>query len=443
MSEHLPSTRLYSRGFVSLLLTQFLGAANDNVLKTVLSFMVVSGVWKGALGEGGQGWVSLGLTLPFILFSGYGGQLSDRFSKSNVVMGVKITEIPIAITAGVGLWLDNLPITLCAFIALAIQSSFFGPAKYGIIPELVVERHLSRANGAINMFTNVAVITGTLIAGPISMLYFPSMEETDRGGTGADRMAWLPFVTMVLIALGGLGFAFLMPKLKPGKPNLRFDFNPFSTYFSSIREMAKTPLLGIAIGWAYFYLIGMIGLLVLLEYQTFLNVSYTRASVLFAILAIAVGMGSALAGYLSGDRIQPKFVRFGAAGLTVFFLLLGWVMPGHFGTGPDSYYWLVACMLVGAGISAGFYIVPLQALIQDLSPEGERGRFIGTTNAISFVFTSAAGVIIIVLRQMLGVPPNRVFLVCSALSLIGILFAVLFLKSMRAALYAHVDDGSA
>ena len=53
---------LFNRGFLSLLATQFFGAANDNVLKQVLTLMVTTGLWKGVLGPGGQSYVALLLT---------------------------------------------------------------------------------------------------------------------------------------------------------------------------------------------------------------------------------------------------------------------------------------------------------------------------------------------------------------------------------------------
>ena len=93
--------RLSNRGFLSLLLTQFLGAANDNILKQCLTFMVATGIWSGSLaegglGEGGQVVPTLCLTIPFILLSGYAGQIADRFSKRNVMLAVKFAELPIA-----------------------------------------------------------------------------------------------------------------------------------------------------------------------------------------------------------------------------------------------------------------------------------------------------------------------------------------------------------
>ncbi|MDG2123931.1 MAG: hypothetical protein P8J87_09555, partial [Verrucomicrobiales bacterium] len=84
------STKLFNRGFASLLATQFFGAVNDNVLKQVLMFGVAAGgIWTGQLGDGAQGWVSLCLTVPFIILSGFAGQIADRTSKARVTVIVK------------------------------------------------------------------------------------------------------------------------------------------------------------------------------------------------------------------------------------------------------------------------------------------------------------------------------------------------------------------
>ena len=90
------TSKLLNRGFLSLIMTQFFGAANDNILKGVLIYMVIDGAWAGQLGSGGQGIVSVCFTLPFISLSGYAGQFADRNSKRYVSVLVKVIEIPIA-----------------------------------------------------------------------------------------------------------------------------------------------------------------------------------------------------------------------------------------------------------------------------------------------------------------------------------------------------------
>ena len=194
------ASKLFNRGFSSLLATQFFGAANDNVLKQVLTFMVATGgLWDGHLGAGGQAYVALCLTLPFIFLSGFAGQVADRHSKRSVMMGVKIAEVPIVCVALVGLLIANLWVTMAAMLLLAVQSSFFGPAKYSVMPELVETGDLSRGNGVLNMFTNVAIILGIVIAGPVSDLYHPSPDP--ETGVVAGPMRWAPGAVLVVIAL--------------------------------------------------------------------------------------------------------------------------------------------------------------------------------------------------------------------------------------------------
>lgn len=402
------TSRLLQPGFLALVSSQFFGAANDNVLKQILTFMVATGLWSGAMGRGGQTYVALCLTLPFILLSGYAGQIADRWSKRTVIVWVKIAELPIACLAMIGLWTQNLALTLAAMLLLAIQSAFFGPAKYGVIPELVDEGDLSRANGMINMLTNIAIILGSLAAGPLSGRYFPTPD--DRGVT-AEPILWLPGAVLVTLAAFGLVAALRLPKLSTRDPQLKFDLNPFGTYRQSIIEMAAGPLLKVALAWSLFYLIGMMALLILPEYQAVLNLSFEKTSLIIGGMGVAIGAGSALAGYISGHHIETRLIPLGAIGMTTFFLLLGFVPPTYVN---------VMVFVAGAGVFAGFYIIPLQALLQLLSPQGERGRFLGTANAMSFIFSTVGSLIFLFFFKGLAIPANRMFLVCGALALLGI-----------------------
>jgi len=398
---------LFRRGFVALLITQFFGAANDNILKQVLTFMVATGLWASALGEGGQAYVALCLTLPFILFSGFAGQVADRYSKRTVMVGVKFAELPIALLAGAGLWMQNLWITLAAFLLLAIQSTFFGPAKYGVIPELVESGDLSRANGVINMLTNIAIIFGVTAAGPVTDLYFPKPDRVT--GETAAAVLWAPGALLLGLAVLGWAAVWLLPRLKPAAPQLRYRLNPLATYGPALKAMARGPLIIIALAWAFFYMIGMMALLILPEYESILGITYRENGYLLGLLGVAIGIGSLLAGWISGRHIKPGLIPIGAVGMTVSFFLLGIVPPR---------FWSVGALLFLTGGFAGFYIVPLQALLQRLSPEAERGRFLGTANALSFCFSSL-GAVVYWLADRGGLEPNRIFLVCAVLAAVG------------------------
>jgi MFS family permease len=398
------NSRLFKPGFASLMFTQFFGAMNDNLLKGILAFGVAAGgVWANQLGTGGQAYVSLCLTIPFILLSGFAGQLADRTSKRTITLNIKFAEIGIALVGLAGFFIGNLWLSLSAMLLLAVQSTFFGPAKYGMIPELVNDDDLSQANGSINMFTNIAVIAGTLAAGPIYDIYAPDALET-------APLRWAPGVAFLGIATLGLISCLGIPRLKAMQPDLKIDWNPFRLYMVAIGEMKKTPLLTVAMAWAFFYMIGMLALLILPDYKNLLGVTASKASWLMGILGLAIGAGSMVTGLISGKHIKPRLILVGALGMTVFFVLLG-LAPRHFPT--------IALLLLGAGFFAGFYIVPLQAMLQKLSPDDERGRFLGTANAMSFVASTVGALIFLGTSQLLKDQSNRIFLICGVLALAG------------------------
>ena len=423
-------SNIFKRGFAALIATQFFGAANDNILKGVLIFMLANGLWQGALGAGGQGWASALFTLPFIFLSGYAGRFADRHSKRSVTVLVKCIEIPIALIGMVGFWMQNLWITLGALIALACQSAFFGPAKYGMIPELVEKRDLSRANGAINMMTNIAVIVGTLAAGQIAVAYFPNDEAAQK------PLLWLPGVIMILVAIAGLVCSLLLPRLKEGDKSIQYELNPFTTYISSLKEMNGTPLFTVMFSWAYFYLLAGLALLAIPDYERVLesfDVDAAEVAVLMGVMGIAIGLGCVLAGLISGHAIRPRLILVGAAGLIFFFAMLG-MLPAQL---PDlPRYWRVlfswiSFAIVGAGIFAGFYIIPLQAMLQRLTPEDELGRYLGTANGLSFTFILLASLLYSLLLNFVFPhdQAQRTFLVCAILMAIGLPFFIWRVKA--------------
>lgn len=414
--------RLFNRGFLSLLSTQFLGAANDNILKQILVFMIATGIWSGSLaegglGDGGQSLPALFLTIPFILLSGLAGQLADRYSKRNVMLAVKIAEVPIAVLALVGLLTQSLWITLGALLLLAVQSSFFGPAKYGVVPEIVGSERLSQANGMLNMFTNIAVIAGSLAAGPLCALYDPDP------GKGSNPLLLAPGAALVVVAVLGLLSILTMPKLPAANPTLKIKFDPIRTYTRSIRDMGSA-LLSVTIAWAGFYMVGMIALLIVPEYENLLPIGYTGTSLLIGLLGVTIAISSVAAGFLSGRTIRPQLIPFGAAGMAVCFVMLGLLEPTITS---------VSTLIALAGLSAGFYIVPLQALLQKLSPDDERGRFLGTANAMSFLASSAGAGLYWLLSGPMSLAPNRAFLACGALAILGTAVGTIQLRRLLAA----------
>jgi sugar phosphate permease len=165
----------------------------------------------------------------------------------------------------------------------------------------------------------------------------------------------------------------------------------------------------VSLAWSLFYLLGMLVLLILPDYRDLLGISAEATAQLLGLVAISIGVGSLLAGVLSGKRIRPVLVPFGAAGMAASMLALGLAPREHA---------LVGLLLLPLGLAAGFYIIPLQAMLQRLSPQAQRGRFLGTANAVSFLFSTLGSGVFLLCRRS-GLEADRIFLVAAALALVA------------------------
>ena len=392
---------LWTRGLIGLLLTQFAGAFNDNMLKGVLLVLVAVGNdWDGVLGTGGgTGWVSVMLTGPFILFLGISGQMADRFSKRNMVLCVRLTELPIVIVIGLGLLMNSPWVTLGGFIALATKSAFFNPPKYGMIREITGEGQLSRANGIMSLATNVSIIAGLAISGYLSEM-----------GPGLVACLLLGVTTL------GIASAWSIPSLPAMNPKDVFRWNPFREVLHDLSAMRGTPVWTVAwiYGWYFFAAILLISTIP--NMQHVLGVSDSKTTLLLAAAGLGIGIGCAVAGWCSGKRIRSGFVRPGAAAVAIVYASMAFV---------PATWWSVFIMLMLLGIGSGFFLVPLLAMTQRLSPPQERGRWLAAVNWLCYVLMSLAGVSYELL-QMMKVGFSGVFLVCS-----GVLFFVMVVLLLR------------
>jgi len=152
----------WPRGFWSLMFTQFQGAFSDNALRWLVIFPVLASVTLSeADKQGFASHASLLFALPFLLFSSFGGWMADRFSKRSVMIGVKIAEVAIMLFAALALAWEKQPMQLAAICLMGLHSTFFAPAKYGVMPEVLPASKLSGGNGILELLTFVGIILGT------------------------------------------------------------------------------------------------------------------------------------------------------------------------------------------------------------------------------------------------------------------------------------------
>lgn len=393
------------RGFWSLIVTQFEGAFNDMALKTLVTFFGLNLLLSQRMHDALVPLTAALFSLPFVLFSMWGGYLADKFSKRSVTIGVKFLEIGIMSFATIGLLIKNLPMGLAAIFLMGVHSAIFGPSKYGLLPELLPEKKLSWGNGVLELGTFLAIITGTSAG---ALLY------TVAGG----REAWSGGVLIVL-AVVGLGFSQGITRVPAADPTREFNGNVLGGLWQQIQVMRQDRVLWLAcLGNIYFWFLGQLLQQSVLDYgENVLKVGELRTSCLLAALAIGIGLGSFAAGYLSGGKIEYGLVPLGSLGLCVFSALLS---ERHLGFG--QILWIVGAL----GFFGGFFIVPISAILQHRPEKERKGIMLAAANLLSSAGLCIAAGAYWVLAVGLQLGPRGVFLI-GALMTLGATVYVLWL----------------
>ena len=119
-----------------LLVSQTIGAFNDNAMKAMLPLMAAVQFGKASMDTVNQQ-VSILLILPFVVFAPFAGWIADRFSKKKVISYALLGQLLGLAVIGYAFVIQSLALSMAGFFLLSVQSAFFSPAKKGILKELV------------------------------------------------------------------------------------------------------------------------------------------------------------------------------------------------------------------------------------------------------------------------------------------------------------------
>lgn len=390
----------WGRGFWALMFTQAQGAFSDNALKQLVIYLVL------ALHLGKQEEMALSakagaaFALPFILFSMFGGWLADRCSKRSVMRWVKTAEIGIMLFAAWALASGRLGMQMGAICLMGVHSAIFGPAKYGILPEVLPVAKLSWGNGILELLTFLGIIGGIYAAG----------ELAERFGPGSAGPGW--FLVAVAFA-GWLSSLFItrVPAADPGKP-LRLNF--VAELSRQLRSMGKDRDLMRA-NWgnaAFWFVAALVGLNLPIFAEHSFGFSPRQISYLSMALSVGIALGSFAAGYLSRGKIEYGLIPLGALVMAVSGLVAGW--PG-IGVAPFA----VALGMLGLG--GGMFIVPVAAVLQHRPGAAEKGAVQGAANLVSWIgilLSSGVQAVFGALHR----PSSEVFWFCGLAALVAGLY---------------------
>lgn len=352
-----------------LLIAQFCGAFNDNAWKLMVALLGIRQL-TATMAPGpefetaSQTHTTLAFvvfTLPLALVSIVAGVLADRVSKRTVILIMKSVEVCLMTAATLALWINPaggiLPLIVLG--GMGVHSALFSPAKYGILAELLSHEQLAAGNGRLEMWTFLAILTGT--AAPGILLSF----------TGSSL--WLAPLTLVILSLVGFTAAWTIPHVPPA----RTEGGLADTLRGAWSALAADRMLRLAvIGAVFFWTIASLFAQNILVYaKAVLNVSDWQSGLPLMMLSIGIGIGARLVGRLSQSRVEYGLIPLGAVGVAAMLLALGMGAPQLAGT---------LILMVALGVASALIFVPLNALIQWRAPADRRGSVIAFENICVF-----------------------------------------------------------
>ena len=417
---------LLQPGFLALLATQFFTAFNDNLFR----WLVVP-IGQNFLGDSAAlAWGAVLFTLPYLIFAPAAGFLADRFSKRSVIISCKLAEIFVMSLGVFAIWHGNVYLLLFLVFCMGTQSALFSPAKIGAIPELLSLKALSEGNGLMAMITIAACALGT----------FAGLKIYDFTYDEAGLLTNLIPIAASLLGIAVIGWivSFFVKTQPAADVNRKLLLNPIEELRPSLKQLFRDPPLArAALGIAAFY---FLAILYQVNIDAFgehtLHMDKGQIAFLMPMLVLGIGVGSVLAGWISGGMIQLGMVPIGAMGIaftTMVLGLIGWNVDASSTESINSGYYSTAVWLFLLGTIGSFFYIPLESFLQHRSPHAIRGTILSAANALTNSFMLLAMGMFFVLRENAGLSPAWVFMIAGllALPIIVISFALYFCDFLR------------
>ncbi len=439
MDQSAPAHLLRTRRFAPLFWTQALGGFNDNLFKQAMALLVAfqAGAASGLDPASLTALAGATFVAPFIFLSAFAGTLADSMDKAVLARRLKLLEIALMVLAAGALLSGHLVPLFAVLFLLGCQAALFGPVKYALLPAHLRPEELVSGNALVESATFVAILLGSILGGSLI---------GSQGGAAIVSGALLVFA-----AAGYLASRFI-PQALPA------EAAPHGTgTLAVLREARGNRTVWLSIlGISWFWVIGA----TLLSFvpplaRDYLGGSEAVASCLLAIFSVGIAAGSLLCAKRLKGEITPRPVPFAALalsfGLAVFAAAAAALpAPAAMGQSVAAVFATPGALLIGAilfGLAtvAGFYAVPLFAILQHAAPEDAKARTIGANNIVNSLMMVAGAVVTAILSSGLGLTVPALALVLAALNLVAAfimlrLLSRLVLKTVTRAILSALYD---
>lgn len=382
------------KSFRALIITHFFTILNDNLYKFLLVFFLLEGK---TLQENAKilSRVSLFFALPFLLLAPLAGSLSDRYQKKNIILATRLIEI---LCTTLGLYFFYIRSDVGGYIVLifmACHTAIFGPAKLGILPEILPLDYLSKANGIMTAALYAGSILGSCLASLAPLLPDLTRNPSINGYVFSSFFC-------VLISVISMFVSLKISASNVKNKGQKISYVSFRELWETLQESRRVRnLIPCIFLLAFFLLVGAYVQVEIIPFVEF-TLGYPKhyGVYLFPLVALGVGAGSYIAGGLSGRDIKLGYTPLAMVGIGAAFIGL-YVFS-------FSLVALIVCLLA-LGFFGGVYQVPLHAYVQYAGPEHKRGQILSINSFLDFVGVLIASMIVGVLGSSLNLSPELSF----------------------------------
>ena len=416
----MPTPLMLSKRFAPLFWCQFLSAFRDNALRNALVVLILFHLG----GPHAEILITLAIAafiVPFLLISGLGGELADRFDKARLVRWLKFADIPCAVIAIAGFAWGSIGLLFVALLSFGTIAALFGPVRYGILPDHLAHSELPAATALIEGATFLAILLGIITGGLAA-----------RNGGDLVQLAAI----MLAPSLAAWGASHLIPPTREAAPSLTIERNVIASTRALLGHLSDDRRLlwgAMAISW--FWLNGVLVLALLPPLiKATLGGLEEVVTMALAVFSVGVAVGSGLAalfarGHLILWPMAVGSILIGACALDLGFAVWGvnaTVEAGITGVLASPLGWRVMLDLAGLSIGGGFYIVPIMAAIQVWANVANRARVIAGVNVLSAGFMVGGSLLLVLLQAIgLGAPLLIMMLGACNLGVAGLLIATM------------------
>lgn len=425
VNKHLDTSTLPTlyadKSFWGMTVTQFLGAFNDNLFKQLVLLLSITGVDEALKSEAADNqWLPmLMFAVPFLLFTGYAGYLADKYSKRTIVVLAKMAEIVAMALGAIAFMMYGSNSSMWPMYAvlffMAAQSAFFGPAKYGILPEMLRDSDLPRANGFMLMTTFLAIIFGTGVAGqlladyrtPEQVATTATLPPIERASAEQKRVAgqlWVGSTACIGIAVVGTLTSLWVRRVRRANPNLKFTPEALTVPKDMIELLRSDHPLSMAllVSSVFWLLAGLVPPAVNSLGKLVLQVGDDNTSYLSAMIGVGIAVGCVIGGLVSKGEVDFKLLKIGSFGMLVTLAIVAIPASGDINLLKDAAgkltrmpgigesrqwlgFWASMPLFLLMGAFTGLFAVPLQVFLQSRPPADKKGRMIAVMNQANWV----------------------------------------------------------